>query len=74
MSNLGVINWIVLLVYFVAMMILGTQVGKSNSNTESYFLGSRKIPWWASGLSVHNVQPYRLSVCLDGDIQAVCRD
>lgn len=48
MSNLGVINWIVLLVYFVAMMMqLGTQVGKSNSNTESYFLGSRKIPWWA---------------------------
>ena len=56
MSNLGVINWIVLLVYFVAMMILGTQVGKSNSNTESYFLGSRKIPWWAIGLSVMATQ------------------
>ena len=56
MSNFGVINWIVLLVYFVAMMILGTQVGKSNSNTESYFLGSRKIPWWAIGLSVMATQ------------------
>lgn len=56
MSNFGVINWVVLLVYFVAMMILGTQVGKSNSNTESYFLGSRKIPWWAIGLSVMATQ------------------
>ena len=56
MSNFGVINRIVLLVYFVAMMILGTQVGKSNSNTESYFLGSRKIPWWAIGLSVMATQ------------------
>lgn len=56
MSNFGVVNWIVLLVYFVAMMILGTQVGKSNSNTESYFLGSRKIPWWAIGLSVMATQ------------------
>ena len=56
MSNFGVINWIVLLVYFVAMMILGTQVGKSSSNTESYFLGSRKIPWWAIGLSVMATQ------------------
>lgn len=56
MNNFGIINWLVLLVYFVAMMILGTQVGKSNSSTESYFLGSRKIPWWAIGLSVMATQ------------------
>ena len=56
MSNFGIVNWIVLLVYFAAMMFLGTKVGKSNTNTESYFLGSRKIPWWAIGLSVMATQ------------------
>lgn len=56
MGNFGVINWIVLVVYFGAMLFLGTRVGKSNTNTESYFLGSRKIPWWAIGLSVMATQ------------------
>lgn len=56
MSNFGIINWIVLLVYFGAMLYLGTRVGKANTNTESYFLGSRKIPWWAIGISVMATQ------------------
>ena len=56
MGEFGMINWIVLLSYFAAMMILGTRVGKANTNTESYFLGSRKIPWWAIGLSVMATQ------------------
>lgn len=56
MSNFGIVNWIVLLVYFGAMLFLGTRVGKSNNSTESYFLGSRKIPWWAIGLSVMATQ------------------
>lgn len=56
MTSFGIVNWIVLLVYLVAMMILGTKVGKSNTSTESYFLGSRKIPWWAIGLSVMATQ------------------
>lgn len=56
MGKFGVINWIVLIVYFAAMLYLGTRVGKSNNSTESYFLGSRKIPWWAIGLSVMATQ------------------
>ena len=56
MSNFGLVNWIVLIVYFAAMLILGSQVGKVNKSTESYFLGSRRIPWWAIGLSVMATQ------------------
>lgn len=52
MKEFGIFNWIILILYFVAMLFLGSKVGKSNTNTESYFLGSRKIPWWAIGLSV----------------------
>lgn len=56
MGNFGIINWAVLLVYFAAMMVLGAVVGKNNNDTESFFLGSRKIPWWAIGLSVMATQ------------------
>lgn len=56
MNKFGLINWIVLVVYFVAMMILGLNVGKKNNSTEAFFLGSRKIPWWAIGLSVMATQ------------------
>lgn len=52
MGEFGLINWIVLLLYFAAMMFLGLRVGKSSTTTESYFLGGRMIPWWAIGLSV----------------------
>lgn len=38
MGEFGLINWIVLLAYFGAMMVLGTKVGKSNTNTESYYV------------------------------------
>ncbi len=45
-SGFGVVNWVVLLVYFAAMIYLGSSVGKSNNSTEGFFLGNRKIPWW----------------------------
>ncbi|MCH3972287.1 MAG: sodium/solute symporter [Oscillospiraceae bacterium] len=56
MGTFGVLNWVVLLGYFVAMMIMGKKIGKSNNSTEAYFLGSRKIPWWAIGLSAMATQ------------------
>lgn len=51
-DGFGIINWIVLAVYFVAMLYLGSRVGKGNKDMDSFFLGGRKIPWWAIGLSV----------------------
>ncbi len=55
-SGFGVINWVVLLVYFAAMIYLGSSVGRGHNNTEGFFLGNRKIPWWAIGLSVMATQ------------------
>ena len=52
MSTFGVVNWAVLILYFAAMMYLGSKMGKTNKTTRDYFLGGRRIPWWAIGLSV----------------------
>lgn len=56
MAEFGLINWIVLIVYFFGMLYIGVIYGKGNKTTEDYFLGSRQIPWWAIGLSVMATQ------------------
>ena len=56
MEEFGLINWIVLIVYFFGMLYIGVIYGKGNKTTEDYFLGSRQIPWWAIGLSVMATQ------------------
>lgn len=56
MAEFGLINWIVLIVYFFGMLYIGMIYGKGNKTTEDYFLGSRQIPWWAIGLSVMATQ------------------
>lgn len=56
MAEFGLINWIVLIVYFFGMLYIGVIYGKGNKTTEDYFLGSRQIPRWAIGLSVMATQ------------------
>lgn len=56
MAEFGIVNWIVLIVYFFGMLYIGMIYGKGNKTTEDYFLGSRQIPWWAIGLSVMATQ------------------
>ena len=56
MAEFGLINWIVLIVYFFGMLYIGVIYGKGNKTTDDYFLGSRQIPWWAIGLSVMATQ------------------
>jgi len=46
------IDYIILLLYLVFVSWLGYFFSKKQETTEDYFLGSRKIPWLASGLSV----------------------
>lgn len=48
----GLINWIVLVLYLLAMVYLGYYFMKGNDSTEEYFTASGQIPWWASGMSI----------------------
>jgi SSS family solute:Na+ symporter len=47
------LDWIIVGVYF--MLVIGISVivsRKMQSNTNDFFLGGGKIPWWAAGLSI----------------------
>ncbi len=51
--HLTTIDWGIILLYFVITLILGVVItGKSGKNTEEFFLGSRKMPWWLLGISM----------------------
>ncbi len=51
-SAFGWLNYIVLVVYFGGMLLLGFFFMKRNKDTEDYFKASGRIPWWAAGISI----------------------
>jgi len=52
MFNLNWIDITIILVYFVAMIVIGVAVMKRASKSiDSYFLASNKLPWWILGVS-----------------------
>ncbi len=52
MSYFNAGDWLTMLLYLGAVIVLGLWFGKDQHNTRDYFLGSRNIPWWAVGLSI----------------------
>lgn len=48
----GVANAMVIYGFFGALILIGWMCRKKDATTEEYFLSGRKIPWWASGLSM----------------------
>lgn len=56
---MGAFTWwdtVVLIVYVVGIAWVGARFGKDQESTQDYFLGGRKIPGWAIGLSVMATQ------------------
>jgi solute:Na+ symporter, SSS family len=45
-------DWIVIGIYFVAILWIGLRAGKGQKNARDYFLGGRDISWWAVGFSI----------------------
>lgn len=51
--QLAAFDWGIILLYFVVTLILGTVITrKSGKNSEEFFLGGRKMPWWLLGISM----------------------
>ncbi|NJN36523.1 MAG: hypothetical protein HC794_05025 [Nitrospiraceae bacterium] len=42
----------IVLVYLIAMFVMGLYFASKNQNTDDYFLGGRNLPGWALGLSM----------------------
>ncbi|MCM5704620.1 sodium:solute symporter [Larsenimonas salina] len=56
MSHFTIWDTLVLVAYIALTAAVGAWVGRKQGSTEDYFLGGRKLPWWAVGLSVMATQ------------------
>jgi len=56
------LDYIVIVVYLVAVTFFGLRAGGKQTSTEEYFLGNRKLPWWASCFSLVATETSTLTV------------
>lgn len=48
----GWLNYLVLIVYFAGMLMLGFFFMKREGDTDDFFKAGGRIPWWAAGISI----------------------
>ncbi|MEZ4968221.1 MAG: sodium/solute symporter [Flavobacteriaceae bacterium] len=51
-KHLGTMDLLVIGLYFLILSWMGYFFSKRQKNTEDYFKGGGRIPWWAAGLSI----------------------
>jgi len=51
-SALKIIDWVIIAAYFVFTIWFGSYFAKRQTSSERYFLGNRKLPGWAIGMSI----------------------
>ncbi len=51
-GKLSSIDMAIVIIYLIGMMWFGLRVSKSIKNDRDYFLGGKKLPWWAIGMSM----------------------
>lgn len=54
--RLGGLDYLVLVLYLLAMVGVGVHFARKETTTDDFFLAGRKIPWWAAGLSIFGTQ------------------
>jgi len=53
MQLLSTIDWIIIIFFFAISLGIGIYAAMSSENdSESFFLGARKLPWWLLGVSM----------------------
>ncbi|MBL1213433.1 MAG: sodium:solute symporter family protein [Ignavibacteriae bacterium] len=45
-------DWIVMVVYFIAIMLFGSYFGRYNRSTKDFFFGGRRFAWWLIAFSI----------------------
>jgi len=56
------LDLIVVIIYLVAVTLLGARFGKRQRTLHDYFLGGRQLPWWAIALSVVSAETSILTI------------
>ncbi len=49
---MGVIDWVVIALYGAVVIGIGAWANRRQQTTEDYFLGGRRMRWWAVGISL----------------------
>ena len=55
-SGFHTLDGIVIAVYLAALVCVGVWFSRSQEGTDEFFLGGRRIPWWAAGISIFGTQ------------------
>ncbi len=48
-----IIDWVVLLLYFLLLICIGVFAYRKVKNSNDFYVGGGKIPWWLAGVSHH---------------------
>lgn len=49
----GVIDYSIIVVYILALVAMGFYFSRKEKGSSDYFVGGRKVPWWAVGISLY---------------------
>ena len=49
----GLANYAVLVLYLFALVAIGWYFSRREKGTGDFFLGGRRVPWWAAGISIY---------------------
>ncbi len=52
MGKLSTIDLVIVIVYLAGIMVFGYRIGKFIKSDSDYFLGGKRLPWWAIGMSM----------------------
>ncbi|HEU0139250.1 MAG TPA: sodium/solute symporter, partial [Bryobacteraceae bacterium] len=55
-QSFGILDYMVLALYLAGIVLMGVYLSRRNRNTGDFFLGGRRVPWWAAGLSIYGTQ------------------
>lgn len=55
-QGFGWLDYGVLAVYLASLVAMGVYFSRREKSTEDFFLGGRRVPWWAAGLSIFGTQ------------------
>ena len=52
-TSFGWLNWMVLILYLVAMLGMGIYFMRRENGADDFFKGGGRVPWWAAGISIY---------------------
>ena len=55
-AGFSTLDYAALLGYFTVLVMMGIYFAGKGSSTEDFFLAGRRMPWWATGLSIYGTQ------------------